>query len=682
MSLRLRKAKTWPYASSSTGRPRGSLPLRRLGLRTQVYEAIGEARQVYIDQISNEVVGHINENASEIRISGSCVDLSLFMVGNSPERTKPIVMIVSQDKNARLEAFRLVNESGIMDRYPGFDLGHMPLKTEFENLCPLGGASELSCSQKSLSPVSNELRPDAFAARDGSTMHGRRLEIPGRGSSHGSTRLATVGGIVEFQGRFYAHSVQHSFTPTTIACPSPCSPSVPDRNSDDEWDATGMSDFDDDEDTEATSRGSQTPDSTRSSTSLDSEPFGSSFFVDGNGSAVSLIRIADKLQRHADLEEPSRADGNNRTDSKKPKFTSALPPEDLVCVGHPAFALNSDVYDSVFIHIGIDVAAELGVTETKLRQGAIPLEELDEHIEVSPRDTAIQATTPDGGTVTGTLSGTPSFLRLPNALEFLEVYVAKMDVPLAVGDCGSWIRDMATGKIFGHVVAGSPTTGLTIVMPANKSFLYARDALKQAGIGPAQRRASRTSEDPRNSLPPFSILQLHAVGRKETNTGSSVPERHGAILASFLDAHHALDPTLAQNCPVSVVVKETEANPPYIDVLQDYGEVDYPDEESDDDSGGDEPVETNQALWSSVRRLSKGLRETDDPSPDPYQDAQVVKFVEYGLKTSPVLSKGNDQTLVALVADQIDAVGGHQSRGGLIRSRLREQLGNPVRVPP
>ncbi|KAK0753260.1 hypothetical protein B0T18DRAFT_357569 [Schizothecium vesticola] len=301
-----------------------------------------------------------------------------------------------------------------------------------------------------------------------------------------------------------------------------------------------MSDFDDDEDTEATSRGSQTPESTRSSMNLDSEPFGSSF-VDGDGSAVSLVSIDDKLQRHADLEEPSRADENNRTDSKKPKFTSALPPEDLVCVGHPAFALNSDVYDSVFIHIGIDLAAELGVTETRLRQEAIPLEEVDEHIEASPRDTAIQATITDGGTATGTLSGTPSFLRLPNALDFLEVYVAKMDMPLTVGDCGSWIRDVATGKIFGHVVAGSPTTGLTIIMPANKSFLYARDALKRARIGPAQRRASQKSEDPRDSSPPSSILQLHAVGLEETNTGSSVSERHRAILASFLDAHHGPD---------------------------------------------------------------------------------------------------------------------------------------------
>jgi hypothetical protein len=121
-------------------------------------------------------------------------------------------------------------------------------------------------------------------------------------------------------------------------------------------------------------------------------------------------------------------------------------------------------------------------------------------------------------------------------------------------------------------------------------------------------------------------------------------------------------------------------NRPYIDVLEDYGEVVYPDEESDGDSGGDGPFEMNQAMWSPVRRLSKRLGETDDPSPDPHQDAQVVKFVEYGLKTKSVSYNQNDQTLVALIDDQIDDVGGHQSYGGLTQGRLRDRLRNPVLI--
>lgn len=123
-------------------------------------------------------------------------------------------------------------------------------------------------------------------------------------------------------------------------------------------------------------------------------------------------------------------------------------------------------------------------------------------------------------------------------------------------------------------------------------------------------------------------------------------------------------------------------NRPYIDLLQEYGDVDYPDEESDGYSSGDEPVETNQASWSPIRRLSKRLGETDNHSPDPHQDAQVVKFVEYGLKKKPVPCEGSGGTLVALIDDQIDAVGGHPSRGGLTQSRLREHLGKPVRPLP
>ncbi|KAH8648128.1 hypothetical protein BGZ61DRAFT_376503, partial [Ilyonectria robusta] len=73
----------------------------------------------------------------------------------------------------------------------------------------------------------------------------------------------------------------------------------------------------------------------------------------------------------------------------------------------------------------------------------------------------------------GTLSGTPTFFRLPGCREFQEIYLAKLNRPLVVGDCGSWVRDAVTGKLFGHVIAGSPKTGLAMIMPAHGVFRHA-----------------------------------------------------------------------------------------------------------------------------------------------------------------------------------------------------------------
>jgi hypothetical protein len=71
------------------------------------------------------------------------------------------------------------------------------------------------------------------------------------------------------------------------------------------------------------------------------------------------------------------------------------------------------------------------------------------------------------------LLGTPSFVRLPGSKVFQEVYVAKLDKPLSKGDSGSWIKNPVTGKLFGHVIAGSPTTGLVLLIPAARLFAAA-----------------------------------------------------------------------------------------------------------------------------------------------------------------------------------------------------------------
>ena len=348
-----------------------------------------------------------------------------------------------------------------MDNYPGFDIGHMPLKAEFENLRPLG-IDPGSCLQKMLPPEPDEFRFGIFAVRDGSTVAGRRLQVPVKKPPQEITSsLATAGEVVEFQGRFYAHSVQHFLALTHASASSRSSPTL-DSGSNDEWEATGMSDFDDDGDqhsddqelTEATSRGSQTPDSMRSSTGHEFETPGSSCLADETESETSLNNIVEEFQHlvDSDLEGLAQVDGQSQRDLESLDSPAPpLPPTEFINLGHPT--LISDGFDSAFFHIDMDLATELGVTETTLRQEAVPLGDLDAHIECSPRDTTIETTTPDGGNITGVLSGSPSFMPLPNRLEFQEVYVAMMGAPLTVGDCGTWIRDTATGK---SLVTSSP----------------------------------------------------------------------------------------------------------------------------------------------------------------------------------------------------------------------------------
>ncbi len=120
-----------PYAANSTGRPRGTL--KRKGGRVQVFEAIGTAREEFADKISKDVLKHLDDNGSKLQYSATYVGLSLFMMGKGAERAKPVVMFVSDDKRARLEAYEAVKESTILEDFPGFGIGHMDLGMEYES---------------------------------------------------------------------------------------------------------------------------------------------------------------------------------------------------------------------------------------------------------------------------------------------------------------------------------------------------------------------------------------------------------------------------------------------------------------------------------------------------------------------------------------------------------------------
>ncbi|KAJ4180532.1 hypothetical protein NW755_011629 [Fusarium falciforme] len=168
-------------------------------------------------------------------------------------------MFVSEDKKARKEAFKMIKDSKIMEKYPGFELGHIPLTAEFENLEFLAAGDE-SLGYSDTSSI--EEPPDIFWTQS-SRLEGRRLCFYTKLGSDETPRMATAGGVITYRGRPMLLTVNHFLEPTqTTATPSFVSSSDEDEDSGDECEITGLSDFDDeDEDRliEITSQGSITP---------------------------------------------------------------------------------------------------------------------------------------------------------------------------------------------------------------------------------------------------------------------------------------------------------------------------------------------------------------------------------------------------------------------------------------
>lgn len=460
MNFFRRGTKPRPYAANSTGQ---QLPGTFRG--DPVYEAEGEARAIFMDKLSRAIRDHLRDNHDKLQDSASFVVFSLFMVGKSRDRTKPIVMLVSDNKQVRIEAFRAIKDSGIMKDFPGFDLGHMGLNAEYENFRRLGSqANPTTVDPDSISFLAPNETVDVFAGEP-SASGARRLAVY---TQDGTTSCAVAEDVFSYRGRHFLHSAHHFLLPAQQAQSVHTLPrtTASDAGEDeDECEIMGLSDDEEEDEDELvaiTSRGSASPvesgsegdfDSLSASQTLDTA-------LDTEGQDAHIPEFQSRLETPKTLTEAETP----RTNTPWTK------------VGH--VALSSALLDSAFVQIDTSLGGDMA----KLRYGALPLESYHHYTETAPSDTAIEIRTPNG-TIEGTLSGTPSFVRLPGSKIFQEVYIARLNRPLVPGDCGSWVKNAITGKIFGHVIAGSPKTGLVLLMPASRLFAAALGALSACDVG-------------------------------------------------------------------------------------------------------------------------------------------------------------------------------------------------------
>ncbi|KAK2037442.1 hypothetical protein LZ31DRAFT_432466, partial [Colletotrichum somersetense] len=91
-----------------------------------------------------------------------------------------------------------------------------------------------------------------------------------------------------------------------------------------------------------------------------------------------------------------------------------------------------------------------------------------DYVESAPCDAAVEVITLERRNIGGTLSGTPSLFRPPGSRAFIDVYTAKFIRPIVSGECGSWLRNAISGKIYGYVIAGSLSTNLAMIVPAHQ----------------------------------------------------------------------------------------------------------------------------------------------------------------------------------------------------------------------
>ncbi|KAK8044206.1 hypothetical protein PG993_004230 [Apiospora rasikravindrae] len=436
MSRPAPKPEAWLYSGSSTGRYLGSL---RVSVRRLDYwEAVGLAREEFTEVIQPNLISYLRENSAEISTSTCMLNLSLFMMGRSPLKTKPTIMFVSEDKKVRKEALNLAKKSDVLLEYPGFALGECRLIAEFAGQRQIGDYSDKPTSQPGGKTEQVELFTDSTSSSVGSRVCARSKARP--------DRFATIGGLLIYRGTTLGLTVGH-----ILHSESTTDVIEPDK-SDDECEVIGLDYSDEDSDDEegliefvdSTSLASGSPGALSDAASV-------STFDTDEDAASSLSSRAHAEGAIGPVLDQSRAPAMNIGS----EFTSQA--------GDIMF--SSQALDYCVFSMEISSHSQQPRPNTR-----IDLEDLDASLEHRPRETQVSVFTKRAGDIRGAMKAHSSYCRFPSATNFQEVFTAKLDRPLVAGDCGSWVFDTQTGKLFGHVVAASMGNTVITIMPASDVF--------------------------------------------------------------------------------------------------------------------------------------------------------------------------------------------------------------------
>lgn len=348
----------------------------------------------------------------------------------------------------------MIRESGILDAFPSIALKHLPRAPDYNQLIQLASTSDECAAIDSPYGVCGAPKHAVFSS-ERKPVAGSCLLIRRDGEPN-ILRKTTSGGTVLIRGSKYLMTAAHAFvTPPSIS--SATSNDLDDlvfSDSEDEWESKSCT-------------------SERSKASvLDISPIGSSFddlTVDGKSPHSQSTNwqntyVPDSFRLIGQL-------GVSSLDGSHPELDYAL------------------------------VKLQDQDAPTILTTDQIPeymkLEDLG-GIAVRP----VVAYTASSGSVHGTFAPASSFMRTPGADRFQEIYHVILETPLVEGDCGAWVCDRETHKLYGHVVAGSPGTGLACIVPAYQVFgdverllqlLEQRCELQQSGKQDLQEDKDRVS---------------------------------------------------------------------------------------------------------------------------------------------------------------------------------------------
>ncbi|KAN0092430.1 hypothetical protein V8E51_018277 [Hyaloscypha variabilis] len=452
------------------------LHLQKTRRGDHIWDAIGPAKDSF-DQLERDINSHL------VRFGDSVypeVKWTFCMIGRTKESSRPTVVFFCAEKIPRQTVRAEIKSSGILKRYPGIVTMDCDRPPGFIEVVPLGESSRrLSPSPPSQLRSSNE--HTKLANFEGAKIFIRN----GHDMNTQDSGTATIGGVLRWEEKYFIMTVAHVFPGHRnddiflgMATPSEF-----------EYDLDSGSDGEGPEDSnvETMSKGSMSSENSECDDSKSSDESTKEGLVISEPQ-LGLDSISSLQKDHgtiAELQLPASANAS------LPKVRTSK--RSIDGISDPVTDANSDY--SVVIHLndgrresfspkfppvfsfeGTHPILDYALVEISRFQlddiGGGCLKEIEKQVkdgssavaqELPYRRTLDVIAKVSNDLMPGKLLATPTYLL--SGAKYEELWSARLQGTLAKGHCGSWISEAATGKIYGHLIAGSPESGLAYLAP-------------------------------------------------------------------------------------------------------------------------------------------------------------------------------------------------------------------------
>lgn len=392
---------------------------RKLG-KLSYWEAKGPARSAFLE-LATKIKHHLEHLGDSV--TGTIL-WCVCMVGKSERTAIPTVFFCSRDARARQHVRNKIEKSGILGPYPGFKTADAKCPPDFDQLIQLATGKRRSPQSKH----SNYLNcGNAIGASIAVT------QVKAGGVQ--SVAYATIGAVFLVGDEMLFATAAHPFLREGLSL---------DLGSD------GSSDYEYNVDDDYPSDDEE-PSDTSSNTVLKR--------------SVSLPPECEETGKGEEAMEEIE-DESGLSSFQDTKWSCIYGVEDIAFSSNPALD---------FCLLPLKEDNRKGYMDLPIRQeenGAYCLHVVPPVCGVGDGSAGpIVAYTGSNGVQPGILSGTPSFMTLAGGTVSQELWSVQVTGELHDGDCGSLVVSELTGELEGHIIAGSPGTGMAYVVPA-------RDMLK------------------------------------------------------------------------------------------------------------------------------------------------------------------------------------------------------------